>query len=580
MAAEGQNLPSAVQESSQRSDDSLNSERGSEGRSPQPSPQVVSAGAKPGLVRRDMSFSSSNALANLEEAALGLGIQLPGARPRGISDVSLGSGEASNTNLASLMEEPEGTPEVSTRDMKVGAVVMERWQLTRLHAVAEINFLASIGDLPRFKVAVEKLRVDVASERLVDYDMRHPLHVACDSGSFAVTEWLLEQGAPINIIDRFGNTPLSCSVKSRHKLVVQLLDGKGGLVPESRNSTKLVNLYESSLHGNVEVPEDDQDDQWEIPVDSLVMEGLLGEGMFGSVFQAKWRGTPVAVKRLKLDIAANETALNEFKSEIDVQHTLHHPNVGCVRGSSLVWRYHHMVSHHVYCNDDVYDMDVFSTAPIFRLDVNQPKLWYHKFQSLYMWAAYSTLWFSIQYSDWEAFFKRAVPGVNMYGLTYREQAVFLLGKAVHLGLNAALPIYLHGVSAWLPAFLSYPLFGSLLLSWFFMVSHNLVPLKPENFGGLSKTDWAAWQIATSATWGGSWAGFMTGGLNYQIEHHLFPGLAHNLYPQVSDIVKDECAKNNLKYHGYSNLFGITRDLVACMSYLGSAPQAKPLAKAA
>ena len=327
MAAEGQNLPSAVQESSQRSDDSLNSERGSEGRSPQPSPQLVSAGAKPGLVRRDMSFSSSNALANLEEAALGLGIQLPGARPRGVSDVSLGSGEASNTNLASLMEEPEGTPEVSTRDMKVGAVVMERWQLTRLHAVAEINFLASIGDLPRFKVAVEKLRVDVASERLVDYDMRHPLHVACDSGSFAVTEWLLEQGAPINIIDRFGNTPLSCSVKSRHKLVVQLLDGKGGLVPESRNSTKLVNLYESSLHGNVEVPEDDQDDQWEIPVDSLVMEGLLGEGMFGSVFQAKWRGTPVAVKRLKLDIAANETALNEFKSEIDVQHTLHHPNV-------------------------------------------------------------------------------------------------------------------------------------------------------------------------------------------------------------------------------------------------------------
>lgn len=277
-----------------------------------------------------------------------------------------------------------------------------------------------------------------------------------------------------------------------------------------------------------------------------------------------------------------------------IQHTANHGGVGkgfwnallgfgddvACGGSSLVWRYHHMVSHHVYCNDDVHDMDVFSTAPIFRLDVNQPKLWYHKFQSLYMWAAYSTLWFSIQYSDWEAFFKRAVPGVNMYGLTYREQAVFLLGKAVHLGLNAALPIYLHGVSAWLPAFLSYTLFGSLLLSWFFMVSHNLVPLKPENFGGLSKTDWAAWQIATSATWGGSWAGFMTGGLNYQIEHHLFPGLAHNLYPQVSDIVKDECAKNNLKYHGYSNLFGITRDLVACMSYLGSAPQAKPLAKAA
>ncbi|XRA96815.1 acyl-lipid (7-3)-desaturase (Delta-4 desaturase) [Pycnococcus provasolii] len=275
-----------------------------------------------------------------------------------------------------------------------------------------------------------------------------------------------------------------------------------------------------------------------------------------------------------------------------IQHTANHGGVGkgfinallgfgddiACGGSSLVWRYHHMVSHHVYCNDDVHDMDVFSTTPIFRLDTQQPKLWYHRFQWLYMWAAYSTLWASIQYSDWEAFFKRAVPGVRMHGLTYREQAVFLLGKAVHLALNAALPIYLHGARAWLPAFAAYTLTGSLLLSWFFMVSHNLVPLKPQNFGGLSKRDWAAWQIATSATWGGSWASFFTGGLNMQIEHHLFPGLAHNLYPQVSRIVKEECANYKIKYYGYSNLFGITLDLVRCMSFLGTAPDAKPTSK--
>ena len=42
------------------------------------------------------------------------------------------------------------------------------------------------------------------------------------------------------------------------------------------------------------------------------------------------------------------------------------------------------VSHHIHCNDDVFDEDVFSLFPFIRFDPRLPKKWYHQFQHIYM----------------------------------------------------------------------------------------------------------------------------------------------------------------------------------------------------
>ena len=59
--------------------------------------------------------------------------------------------------------------------------------------------------------------------------------------------------------------------------------------------------------------------------------------------------------------------------------------------------------------------------------------------------------------------------------------------------------------------------------------------------------WYRMQVETSSTYGGKIAGYLTGGLNFQIEHHLFPGMPQFRHPQVSPRVKALFAKHGLPY---------------------------------
>merc|ERR1719329_1391898 len=96
-----------------------------------------------------------------------------------------------------------------------------------------------------------------------------------------------------------------------------------------------------------------------------------------------------------------------------VQHTANHgalagwPRVGfwlgmtddLIGGSSLVWRYHHCVSHHLYTNDVGLDMDVFSSFPFVRLDPRQERKSWHRFQFIYAWILFFFFYVSIQIQE-------------------------------------------------------------------------------------------------------------------------------------------------------------------------------------
>jgi len=47
--------------------------------------------------------------------------------------------------------------------------------------------------------------------------------------------------------------------------------------------------------------------------------------------------------------------------------------------------------------------------------------------------------------------------------------------------------------------------------------------------------------------GGRVMAFLLGGLNYQIEHHLFPRMPHTLYPQISGIVRAAAERHGIRY---------------------------------
>ena len=72
-----------------------------------------------------------------------------------------------------------------------------------------------------------------------------------------------------------------------------------------------------------------QSEQWEIAPEALKVQEdrCLGKGTFGECYTASWRGTPVAVKRLRLGVVSHAAALELFRREMAVCVHLVHPNI-------------------------------------------------------------------------------------------------------------------------------------------------------------------------------------------------------------------------------------------------------------
>mmetsp|Transcript_33218 Transcript_33218/g.78780 ORF Transcript_33218/g.78780 Transcript_33218/m.78780 type:complete len:534 (-) Transcript_33218:142-1743(-) len=251
-----------------------------------------------------------------------------------------------------------------------------------------------------------------------------------------------------------------------------------------------------------------------------------------------------------------------------------------VGGSSLMWRYHHQVSHHVHCNDDVLDEDVWSALPMLRFDARQPRQWFHKYQHIYMWALFPFMQAVFQLGDITSLFSNRTKGATLYGATNVERLTVVLGKALHWGLVYVVPAVNFGLGAAVVAGFSYQVAMSIVLAATFAVSHNLEENKPTTcelattslLEDYRSRDWGVQQVITSSNWGGRFGNFMTGGLNLQIEHHLFPAVSFLHYPAISAIVRDECQKRGITYVEYPTLWEILGRFCRYMKRVGEAEQ--------
>lgn len=247
--------------------------------------------------------------------------------------------------------------------------------------------------------------------------------------------------------------------------------------------------------------------------------------------------------------------------------------VDLIGASSLMWRYHHQVSHHLHCNDTDMDEDVYSSFPLMRFDGRLPKYWYHNFQHLYMWFAFPMMQLAFEFGDIKAFFQRRTAGATLHGADSKEMASVIIGKVAHWGLLVA-PLCFGASAVTIATTLcSYIFCQGLLLATLFAVSHNLGETKDPEWleSHRLRNDWAVQQIHTSANWGATIGCFFTGGLNLQIEHHLFPAISFMHYPAISKIVKEECEKVGVPYTEYKYLPGILAKFQQFMKEAGQAP---------
>lgn len=220
--------------------------------------------------------------------------------------------------------------------------------------------------------------------------------------------------------------------------------------------------------------------------------------------------------------------------------------------SAIMWNLKHNIIHHTYTNIDGVDDDI-EARPWMRFATTQKKLFLHRFQHYYFWFLYALLhlvW--IFMTDFQKYFRKKIGTVPIRKMSAYEHFSFWLAKVIYIFMLVALPIYLIGFTAWIIGFVIITMVTGFIISIIFQLAHTVehthFPL-PDQATGKVENEWAIHQIKTTANFATrnrtlSW---LVGGLNFQIEHHLFPRISHVHYPAISKITKNVCLKYGINY---------------------------------
>ncbi|MCC7436392.1 acyl-CoA desaturase [Candidatus Nomurabacteria bacterium] len=213
--------------------------------------------------------------------------------------------------------------------------------------------------------------------------------------------------------------------------------------------------------------------------------------------------------------------------------------------NSHIWVTKHNIIHHSGTNVNHVDDDI-EARPLLCLHDDQPRYLIHRYQYLYWPIAYGLLYFLwVLFKDFLKYFTQKVMGEKVYFKTW-DHINFWASKVFFYFLFIHIPINKVGFNAW---FLGFMIFGSLLglvLSTIFQLAHIVRGLKHPSFGEAKGSERFEHQISTTANFApqNKFIAWWVGGLNFQIEHHLFPKISHVHYPEIHKIIKRVCEKYN------------------------------------
>jgi len=220
--------------------------------------------------------------------------------------------------------------------------------------------------------------------------------------------------------------------------------------------------------------------------------------------------------------------------------------------SSFLWHWKHVVFHHTYVNITRVDTDI-ELGGLVRLTPHQPQKWFHRWQCIYLWPLYGIMAARWQlYGDFHDIAAGTLGPHRIPRPKGWDLIVFIAGKIISLGLLLALPMFFH---PWWIVLLGYALVtavAGMTLSIVFQLAHCVeeadFPL-PQNGSLFMEIPWAMHQACTTVDFArkSCLLAWLLGGLNFQIEHHLFPRVCHINYPAISRIVEQTCQEFGVKY---------------------------------
>jgi len=234
-------------------------------------------------------------------------------------------------------------------------------------------------------------------------------------------------------------------------------------------------------------------------------------------------------------------------------------------GNRYNWQVQHNVLHHTYTNIHGHDEDL-EAGRIIRFSKHSEWKWFHKFQHYYSVLLYGllTLNWSIttDFLQMKRYMRRKLSH-GKFPNPFVNWSKLVISKILYFMFWLIVPILIFNIVWWkvLISFIIMHYTAGLILSLVFQLAHIMNEAEmptPDSLGNI-KNSWAIHQLKTTVNFASNnrFVSWFTGGLNHQVEHHIFPNISHIHYDKIADIVKKTAKEFNLPY----NEFKTTKDAV-------------------
>lgn len=249
-----------------------------------------------------------------------------------------------------------------------------------------------------------------------------------------------------------------------------------------------------------------------------------------------------------------------------------------IGGSAATWKLQHNVLHHTYTNVDGVDHDI-AGPPMLRFSPHQEAKPMHKYQYIYAWFLYGLMTlFRSFVTDFTNAYRFRKFGIVRSDKDLRKLLINVtVWKVIYFSYILAVPIIFLSAPAWMTVvgFIAMHFVLGLTLALIFQCAHVMdtceFPLPDEK--GNMENNWAVHQLHTTTNFSPknrifSW---FIGGLNFQVEHHLFQNICHTHYRNLSKIVASTAEEFGIRYNTQKNFVIAVWNHGKMLKKLGTAP---------
>lgn len=241
-------------------------------------------------------------------------------------------------------------------------------------------------------------------------------------------------------------------------------------------------------------------------------------------------------------------------------------------GNSFIWKVKHNYNHHSFTNIEGIDDDI-NLQPFLRISNEQKWRKFHSFQHLYWGLLYCLAYLSwVYFKDFEKYFSGKIADTGFKKMKTKDHVVFWVSKLLYMFIFLVIPTLQFGIVATLAGYGIMCAICGLTLGIVFQLAHLIEGTTVHNTGtnAGNMNDWTIHQLSTTANFStkSKVVTWFAGGLNFQVEHHLFPRISHVHYPALNKIVKEVCSEFRVAYNEYPTFMSAVRSHVRYLKVLG------------